>query len=596
MKNIVRMLMLSATVLLAACSDPNEGELFVTPTENRAEMSIVDAMETDVYNGQFSEWIKLLRATNYYNALKSASATATVFSPTNEAMSKFLNSRGLASVEELVAQDSAYAKAVVREHIISGSKYYDNQIDVYAKEKAYIPERNLFGEYLYLSYGYLETDMDDALRPTEYQMTDSIYINSQARIGRFEADSCLNGVLYVMADVIKPLAETISQKLKADRDYTIFAQALEESGYDSIANKFQDTTWVQGGKYVVNTYRYTCFAVPDEVYTANGITSVSDLTNYIMANCADGETDTRKALNNYIQYHFLTRDYTTAEIFNFLGDEEVLVYPVKLEGQSIIANRTTAGKVINNNVPILRSDIKACNGYIHKVGGIMPIYHPDPINMKWDFLNSADLISIVNDYGAWKGLGNLFSAPVTTTNEKYDFTGNVTYSGVTFAEPTSFTYNANETKASRSTYHVVGFYKDFLTSNKPSYNAYMNNYLCLNLGFGGWVEFTTPSIISGKYKIVLHYLTDVANQKTLYASGSSTRFQMDDDIVTRLLYKGITYTRADKFLSAEITLWDSKEFTETSSHTFRITMRDVQAKTSGTYHQYLDYIEFIPLD
>lgn len=595
MKKIINMLMLSAAVLITGCSDPNDGELFVTPTENRAEMSIVDVMETDAYNGQFSEWIKLLRATNYYNALKSASATATVFSPTNEAMAKFLAGRGLASVEELVAEDAAYAKAVVQEHIVSGVKCFDNQLDVYAKEKSYIPERNLFGEYLNFSYGYLNTDMDDALRPTEYQVTDSIFINSQARLGRFEADSCLNGVLYVMADVIKPLAETIGQTLGADKDYSIFAQALEESEYDSIANKYQDTTWVQGGKYVVNTYRYTCFAVPDEVYHANGITSVEGLKDYIMANCADGETDPHTALNNYMQYHFLTRDYTTAELFNFLGDEEMLVYPVKMKGQSVIANRSTAGKIINNDVPILRSDIKACNGYIHKVGGVMPVYHPAPMRMKWDFLNSADLISIVNDYGAYKGAGNLFSTPITATNEKYDFTGNVRY-GQTFAEPTSFTYTANETKASRSTYHVVGFYKDFISGTKPAYNAYMDNYLCLNLGFGGWVEFTTPSFIAGKYKIVLHYLTDVANQRDLYSSGSSTRFQLDDDIVTRLMYKGITFSRADRYLAVEITLWDNKEFTETTSHTFRITMRDVLAKTSGSYHQYLDYIELIPID
>lgn len=595
MKNIISMLMLSAAVLITGCSDPNDGELFVTPTENRAEMSIVDAMETDVYNGQFSEWIKLLHATNYYNALKSASTTATVFSPTNEAMAKFLASRGLTSVEELVAQDAAYAKAVVQEHIISGTKCFDNEMDVYAKEKTYIPQRNLFGEYLNLSYGYLNTDMDDALRPTEYQVTDSIYINSQARIGRFEADSCLNGVLYVMADVIKPLAETIGQTLSADHDYSIFAQALEESGYDSIANKYQDTTWVQGGKYVVNTYRYTCFAVPDNVYNAHGITSVEGLKDYIMTNCADGETDPHTALNNYMQYHFLTRDYTTAELFNFLGDEEMLVYPVKMKGQSIIANKTMEGKVINTNVPILRSDIKACNGYIQKVGDIMPVYHPAPIRMKWDFLNNADLISIVNDYGAYKGIGNLFSTPITSTNEKYDFTGNVRY-GATFAEPTSFTYMAYDRKASSSTYHVVGFYKDFVSGTKPAYNAYMDNYLCLNLGFGGWVEFTTPSFISGKYKVVLHYLTDVANQKELYGSGSSTRFQMDDDIVTRLLYKGTTYTRADRYLALEITLWDNKEFTETTSHTFRITMRDVLAKTSSSYHQYLDYIELIPID
>lgn len=594
-------LVAAALMLLTACDDPNEGELFVTPSNARGEMSIVDVLESRDYNGQFSMWVELLRGTNYYNALKNASATATVFCPTNEAMTKFLNSRGLENVQELLA-DMDYAKAVVQEHIINGEKYFDNQVDMLAKEITYIPAKNLYGEYLNLSYGYMKTDCDDVDRPTDYQVTDSIWINDQARLARFEVDTCQNGVFYIMADVIKPLAETIYERLASDTDYTIFAEAMKDCGYDSIANKYCDTTWVQGGTFVPNTYSYTCFAVADDVFKAKGINDAAGLKRYIVANSSDTYADENEALNKYMQYHFLKRDYTTAELFNFLGDEELLVYPVNLKGQSVIANRTAAGKVLNNTVNIIRSDTKTRNGYIHKVDDVMLVYHPTPTVMKWDFLNSPDLISIVNAYGANSGDGNLFSTPLGNDNsKKFDFVSDANLKN--YGTPESFTFKKEQSSASTGKYPSIGFWKDFYSSGTtPAYGAYMNNFLSLNLGFGGYVEFTTPSIIAGKYKIVLHYLADKGNMTLvlgMLTSGTSVRFTLDNDIKTHLLYKGTTFPKVGKktadYAALSITLWDSMEFLDSDSHTFRITLRDVLAKTNKDYHISLDYVEFIPV-
>ena len=52
---------------LTACSDPNEGSLFMTPTTEEAEMSATDILERDA--AQYSLWIELLKHANYYNAL-----------------------------------------------------------------------------------------------------------------------------------------------------------------------------------------------------------------------------------------------------------------------------------------------------------------------------------------------------------------------------------------------------------------------------------------------------------------------------------------------------------------------------------------------
>ena len=139
--------------LLAGCSDPNEDSLFVQPTNIEEEMSMTTILENSPET--YSLWIDLLKYTNYYNALKDANATATVFAPNNEAITKFLADRGVATVEEL---DYDYARKVVQSHIIDwqggSSLVYDSTLIEYARKGQYIETQNLFHQYLTLTYGY----------------------------------------------------------------------------------------------------------------------------------------------------------------------------------------------------------------------------------------------------------------------------------------------------------------------------------------------------------------------------------------------------------------------------------------------------------
>lgn len=588
---------LSAGIIFTGCTDPNEGSLFVTPTTEEAEMAATDILERDA--NHFSLWIQLLKHANYYNALKDGKANATVFCPTNQAIQSFLNQRGLNNIEEIPID---YAKSLVRVHIINNRQYTDTQIDNFANlgrdylERGYeMPDTTLLGSNLTTRYGYIKTDVDDVNRHDDIVLSeDSIFINNQAKLGKFTAITCANAVLFTMDDVIIPLVETIMDKLDAESEtYSIFASAVHECGYDSVASLTTTISYSLNGTVVTN-HKFTCMAVPNNVYQSAGINDVNDLKNYLATHCKGDDAN----LLNYVKYHFLPRSYLKDELLSYEADdpeteEETLIYDTQFTGQAITFNRKNGQDFINNEVQILRSNIKARNGIIHRVSGVMPVFHPHPVRVVWDFLNTPDIIAFVNSYGAANNLGNIFSTPIDNTMRDVDlsddhFDGN-------YGNITSFTYMASDTKARINTYRRVGYKKDALgtAANGSQYGAFMNNFMILNLGFTGWIQFTTPTIIAGKYKVVLHYCKDI-NHNNFTNSGTLIRFDLDTYSTMAYLYKGMP--RLPRYQLGVTTIIGAIEFEGSGNHTFKITMNDVEAKNNSNYHLSLDYLEFVPID
>jgi len=600
MKKILISIM--AILALVGCKDPNEGELFVQPTTIESEMSMTTILENSPET--YSLWIEMLKYTDFYNALKDANANATVFAPTNEAITSFLNDRGLTAVNEL---DLDYAKKVVQNHIIdwqdNSNALDDSTMIILARNGEAISAQNLFNKYLTLSYGYKNIDIDDAERTDEVLSSDSIFINNQAKLGRFVSTTCANGAIYTMDNVIIPNAENVVEKLETltgdNNTYNIFAEALKsDAEMYKIATLERDTTSGEAGVKVVNTYSYTCFAVPDYVMNAVGITDVASLKQWLVANSNGEETDGDVALNHYLKYHFMPTQYAISDLFNFNDSSETLIYDTYYSGQAFIANIVGDTRIINTDIPVLRSDIEASNGLINKVGGVMPVYHPTPVNVKWDFMNSADIIAWVNNWSTEHLEGNIFTSPLKSTARQIDLSDEY-YDGQ-HGTITSFTYKYTDTKSPSKSYRRVGFMKEKYTTipkkdeSTAEHGAYMNNYMVLNLGFAGWIEFTTPTIIAGKYKVVLHYIKDPMLNK-LFTSGTLVQFNIDGDDTQSLvyLYKGLKTTPL--YSSVEDVLWNSVEFDGSTTHTFKITMRDISAKNESYYHLRLDYVEFIPI-
>jgi len=581
---------------VSACEDPFLNQTYVEQTNDDLELS--NASYLKKHSDQFSLWIELLKYANLFNALNDANTTSTVFAPDNTAMEEFLAWKGVSSVTEL---DKDYARYVAQVHILN----YDLGESAFITyvEAGSIPVQTLFGNYLTTSYGYVNDDVDDAeLSSVTLQDSLSIYLNNEARVTDL-ATTTANGEVYTLGGVIHPLAETILDVLRPYQEYDIFIQAVELTGYDDTVSIYADTVYNLDGSYSVNDVAFTCLAVPDTVYKMAGISTVDGLISYLGA--SSNYTDSSNALNQYVAYHFLGKDYSKDELFDFEEEGEISIFDTKLKSQVITAQEVDGSDVINGVATITRSGIEARNGLIHKIDHLLPVYEPDPVTVRWDFCNYADIESFVNTYGASKSLGNLFSSAIS--NKEYQVDLSEDQREGNNGTITSFSYKANTAKTSYATWRKVGFFKcSYVSStekNVNKYGAYMDNLLITNLGYAGWIQFETPTVIKGKYKVVFYY-AGAAGLKSYYTGGSLTKFNLDDYQKSIYVWKGLPgkFVDTDKQTSttasgiASDVLWDVVEFENSESHTFKVTMMDINAKTSGTYRQMWDYIEFIPIE
>jgi uncharacterized surface protein with fasciclin (FAS1) repeats len=583
-------------LVVLACEDPFLNQTYIEKTDADLELSNASFLKKNA--SEFSLWIDLLKYADMYNALNDAATTSTVFAPNNEAMEAFLAWKGVSRVSEL---DPSYARYVAQVHILPYN-LNESSFITYV-ETGTIPIPTVFGSYLTTSYGSLNTDVDDRYRDTvRVQDSLTIYLNNQAKVVAL-AKTTANGQVYTLGGVIRPLSETILDVLKPYKEYDLFIEAAEKTGYADTVAMYADTVYNLDGSQSVNDIRFTCLAVPDAVFQAAGINSIDQLVAYLGAGSDFTHPD--NALNRYIAYHFLGNSYSRQQLFTFQEEGQVVLFDTKLSSQVITVEHKNGQDLINGVATIVRSGIKARNGLIHKVNHLLPVFEPDPVTVRWDFCNYADIQSFVNAYGATKNLGELFSNALT--NKEYQVDLSLDQREGNNGTISAFTYQANTSKTPYGTWRKVGFFKCSYVSTalkeENKYGAYMDNLLTLNLGYAGWVNFKTPTIVKGKYKVVIHY-AGAPGVKAYYTGGSLTKFNLDDYQKSMYMWKGLPGKFTDPAKQANPNasgiasdiLWESVTFDRSEGHTFKATMMDINAKTNGSYRQMWDFVEFIPLN
>jgi uncharacterized surface protein with fasciclin (FAS1) repeats len=579
--------------MASSCNDPFMNETYIEQSNEDEDLS--NALFLKKNESTFSLFIELLKHADMYNALNDASTVSTVFAPNNEAMTKFLAWKGVDSVQELSKE---YAKNVAQVHILKsdlGESTFINYVDA-----GVIPITTVFGTYLTTSYGFTNEDLDDAnLDTVQVQDPLSMYLNNQAKVEEL-ATSTANGEVYTLGGVIHPLSECIPEVLELQKGYSIFLEALDQTGYADTLSVYADTTYNLDGSKTISSVKYTCFAVPDSIFEESGISSFSDLISYL--NAGSDYTSPDNALNNYVVYHLLSGSYAKDDLFAFQEEGQIVLIDTKLTSEVISVQELNGEDLINGDISILRSGIKARNGLIHKVNSVMPVYLPEAVTVRWDFCNSSDIIAFANTYGAYFNYGDIFSSALASRDYTVDISEDKTNGD--YGTISSFSYLGNSVS---STYPKVSFYKcPYYSSSRKTlnkYGAYMDNLLILNLGFAGWFQSQSPTLVKGKYKVVLHYAGG-PSLKTFYTSGSLTKFNIDDYQKSVYVWKGLTgkfeqtidgVTLSSTSGTTEDVIWDEVEFSKSESHTFKATMMDINAKTSTQYRQMWDYIEFIPI-
>jgi uncharacterized surface protein with fasciclin (FAS1) repeats len=539
-------------LLAVACNDPYEGTTYLVND------SAPTATYLEAHPESFSEWVSILHYANMFNALNQSDLVFTSFVPDNDAVKTFYTQKGVEKIEEL---GEAYAQELVRYHVVATGIPADRFTEGYA-----VYATTYSGDRLVINF--------------REGGASAIYVNDLARVTQI-ADTVVNGYIYRLDAVLPPLVETITDRMEGEERYSIFQEALRETGWLERLSIPYDTTRNNFGGIILTKKNFTLLVVPDEVFHANGISNLAALKSHLAVGGTD-YTAKSNALWQYVSYHIINGAQYTADLYRFERDTMKLI--TTNEESSVLAlTRTGESYYLNYGGERLQlvaeqSDRVMKNGIVHEVDGLLEVWSPDPIVVDWDLCDFSDIAELVNETDP------TWYHQVNSTENKVPFTT---------AAITSYTWTGNTTKTSTVTWPVLGLATEKSGSiNGGNYGAMYHDVLSVNVGYLGSFETKTPVIIKGKYRVELFfgYGTSLNSFRT---NGSKCQLSFDGVSKEILMYKTVT-TNAVGLYSVVVT--EMIDFSITSAHAFKLVVMDPLASTDSNYRLQLDYIKFTPIN
>lgn len=575
MKNIIKYCLL-LLVICYSCDDPYKDKTFqiynVQPAASYLENRSAD----------FSEWVKVLKYADLFNAVNQAEDAFTVLAPSNDAMFRFYTQRGVSSIEEL---GQTYARGLAEYHIMNDTIQRDDFL-----AGGELPVKTLSGDVL-------EVTFDESGEGG----FNSVYINREARIKEF-AISTANGLVYVLDDVLSPAIETIYERLSGHEEFRIFREAVERTGWKEELSIVSETnTSVSGGQLEVRRY-FTLLAVSDAVYKEDGISSVEELASHLGA--GSDYTDKNNALNRYIAYHILNGSYKVAA-FKAFDNEEMprKLWNTRALSALLMTSSENGDYYLNfdggdDKAWFIedKSDEQAKNGYIHQVDGYLPVCETlKPIPYYFDFCDFPEVASYIASHEADGQLyqqkcgDNELATALASSSESYVscYKMEMGPSGTISSGWKNLEYRTANDKAEYNWWNLLNY-----------------DLLGINLGYNGTLTMETPAILQGKYKVTLgfayassmNFMRLAGDVSSEGSNGGSTSFTFDDDpgkSVSKAIYASVP---EDVLNCYTVELFGELEFADTRSHKLQLVVLDPAASTHKNFRLQLDYLLFEPIN
>jgi hypothetical protein len=319
-------------LMLTSCSDEPDSEYFYTFTGEMMSDYLKNRPE-------YSEFAEIVERAGMMDLLATY-GHYTCFAPSNEAVDKFLASRGLGSVSELSKED---CDTIARTHLVS---YMYTTFDMIGHK---LPSVNMMNRYLATEPGF---DKDSNA---------VIVLEGLARI-IFEQkdDSVENGIMQPIDKVIEKSNSYITDLMRENPKISTFYSALVETGVINDVMLVEDAdydykafgdnpTYLKSGDYETNPkpyywpetkkYGYTFFIEPDSLLEEKYGIRKDDLRALYDLACslydpvypqdvnAPGHSfenlkDSVNPLKRFVQYHILNKiaagadDLTPQEVPN----------------------------------------------------------------------------------------------------------------------------------------------------------------------------------------------------------------------------------------------------------------------------------------
>lgn len=504
----------------------------------------------DKYPDTFSDFRKILDLTGNASYLNAYGAY-TLFAPSNDAIKAYLVEKGKTTVEQI---DIAELKDLVRFHLLSDTLRSTTFTD------GKLPSLTMYGQYLI-------TGAQNVGGITK------IVVNRQANI--IQSDITVgNGIIHVIDHVLQPAKYSVAQLIENNPKYSIFNQALKETGLYDTLNILPANNLVEKRKFL------TLLAESDSVLKVAGINSYADLK--VKYSKTGNPKNLNDSLHLFVAYHILYDAKYLADIAS--SQSQTTLAPLEiisstLVGTTILINDVTFLGIHEPGAPIDRigSDNSANNGVLNSMKQHYTLKIRQPARVDWD----------VADFPEMRKLTAIFRK--STTIKTFDLTAGNPIVDITW-ELTKLAFGPQYSWSPASSITNYALYSDVLLlpcggPNRPA-----------------WYEFKTPLIVRGKYKVWAGY----RNQKQ---SGSSLN-------VNQILIDGVALPKLLEFTvarpvgtDAELEAQGWKQYTENATTLFgarllgvidiKTTDRHVfrmQNITGSQNNNNLDLVQFIPIN
>lgn len=572
MKNIIRINIVIILATIFSCTDPYENSTYQVYNVNPVSTYLNNHPEN------FSEWVKILKYADLYNAINQATELFTVLAPDNDAVQAFYKTKEVGSIEELGYE---YARQLAQYHVMNDTINRDMFL-----KGGKLPVNNLFDEALSVNVeGNIGGDFG----------ANAVYVNGEAHVTEL-ATKVSNGYIYVLSSVLRPLVESCTELLDAVEGYDTFCQALDLTSWADSLTIISDMVQQADGRKIEQRRFYTVLSVSDAVFRQSGISSVEELAQSLGA--GNDYKDKDNALFRYVGYHILNGKFTTDSIMAFEeGGSYKLMTPLT-RNTALKISKESDGKVyMNYDDPTSRTQLKgkelsieARNGYIHQIDGKMPITTDlKSFPFIWDFCDNSEIASYVNANG--------------TGGQKYRTTDESEHQ-TDISSLAYFNYKEGY-RSSVADFLPVIYHTSW---NKWIYgwsDALYNDQLILNMGYLGSIEIETPMILPGTYRLTLQFGYATSQQFMVEASngstGGSSEFSFDNNVNNTQTLAPYLQVTPNANGGYDLDLYkavfpNTITFTEPSTHKLRILMTDPAAQTNSRFRMQLDYLYFEPVN
>jgi len=515
--------------LVVSCKDAFEDQTFTAYEETPMATYLKNHPE------QFGLWVEVLEKADLFNTL-NLNTTYTLFAPINEGVEAYLKRMNLSTVAEMDAEDAAY---LVRYHLIPGFRIDRGQFEAGAINNLTATDDNLFVEF-----------RDGGL--------EAVYLNGEARFNAFNIETT-NGLIHGIDDVLTPLTVTVADQLDAPR-FSIFKEAVAATGYLERLGVVYTDDVDANGEPIQRRYKFTAFAVSDEMYANAGIESLADLAAKVGATGSD-YTDPENELNRYVGYHLMDQQRSYADLGQFPEGAEQMNIATMATNALLKVSEGNDGLIINEDtdagtfVPFVETNIACKNGVVHEVGDWMPLFVPEQVQVIWEFTDYADIEANVEQYRN-PSLGAQYNKSFVPT----DLTS-ITWLSYPSERPNAVVYRNNR--------DVDG----------AQYSTLNHDHLRVELGESGWIQMESPTIVKGKYKVSLSWPSPRNASNTGICSFILDGMMLNPRVV-------LSNTSLEEIKTMEL---GEVDFPETTTHTLRILSLDGRLLP-------LDYLQFDPVE